>query len=119
VSETSPEGLVVAHVCYSWPEAEVVTCMLKAADIPALVADRNTVGTLYYQAVALGGFRILVPGAYADDARILVDEFRATPSEHTTPESEAFRENKVESAGWVLVNLFFGWCPGWLRRRKG
>jgi hypothetical protein len=119
VSQPAPDSVAVAHVCYSWPEAEVVTCMLRAAGIDAVLADRLTIGNNWHMSVALGGFRVLVLQGDAALAAEIISEFRSAPTDIKLPESEAFWDHKFTNFLWLVVNYFFGWCPAWLRHRKG
>jgi Putative prokaryotic signal transducing protein len=118
VTKEQTSAVHVAHVTYSWPEAEVVCSMLNAAGIPAFLPDRNTVGNLGFQSFALGGFRIIVAEQDAKDAKAIVDEFRAAEPTEKLPESAAFWRQPIRNALWLVVNYFFGWCPAWLRKRQ-
>jgi Putative prokaryotic signal transducing protein len=119
VNTRGDSGVVVAHVTYSWPEAEVVCSMLNAAGIPAILADRNTIGLLWHQALAFGGFRILV---FAEDfgrAKDILAEFKSATPLETLPESGSFWRQPIRNFLWLLANWFFGiWCPAWLRKRR-
>lgn len=119
MSQNDKTTIVVAHITYSWPEAEVVCSMLNAAGVPAILADRNTIGLLWYQALAFGGFRILVFAKDFDDAKAILADFNsATPTE-PLPESSAFWQQPVRNFFWLLFSYVFGiWCPAWLRNRK-
>jgi hypothetical protein len=119
VSDAAPDSVAVAHVCYSWPEAEVVACSLNAAGIPAIVADRNTVGNLWYEAVAIGGFRVLVPRSALRDAAEIVEPFKTVEKTDPLPQSNAFWQNPTRNAFFLLISFIGFWCPIWLRRKKG
>jgi Putative prokaryotic signal transducing protein len=112
-------AIVVAHVTYSWPEAEVVCSMLNAAGVPAILADRNTIGLLWHQALAFGGFRILVFAKDFDDAKKILDEFKSAAPLEPLPESNSFWRQPTRNFFWLFVCWFFGiWCPAWLRKRR-
>ena len=111
------DGLVVVHVSYSWPEAEVLVSMLEAAGVAAILADRLTIANNWHLAVALGGFRILVHESNKADAQRIIAEFQEADSDGHLPESESFRQQPVRNSLWLLFSVFFGWCPAWLRRR--
>jgi Putative prokaryotic signal transducing protein len=119
VSKSDATSIVVAHVTYSWPEAEVVCGMLNAAGVPAILADRNTIGLLWHQALAFGGFRILVYSKDYDDAKDILSEFAAAKPEEVLPETNAFWRQPIRNFCWLFINYFFGiWCPAWLRKRR-
>jgi hypothetical protein len=118
VNTRGDSGVVVAHVTYSWPEAEVVCSMLNAAGIPAILADRNTIGLLWHQALAFGGFRILIHAADTSLAKDILAEFNAATPAEPLPESSAFWRQPIRNMLWLCVNYVFGWCPAWLRKRR-
>jgi hypothetical protein len=114
VNAHSSDGVAIAQVCFSWPEAEVAASMLNAAGIPAIVGDRLTVANDFHMSMAFGGFRILVPrGSLADDQSLLKD---IEPSNQTM-DSEAFKKAPVAGSFWLAVSLLFEWCPAWLRKK--
>lgn len=117
MSSGSPEDLIVAHVSYSWPEAEVIVSMLEAAGIEAILADRLTIANNWHMAVALGGFRILVPSSSKRDADIVIAAFRDAAPDEPLPESQSFFEKPVQNSFWLAFSVLFGWCPAWLRQR--
>jgi hypothetical protein len=112
------DGLVVVHISYSWPEAEVLVSMLEAAGISAILADRLTIANNWHLAVALGGFRILVLESSKADAQRVIAEFQGAASDGRLPESESFHRQPVKNSLWLLFSVFFGWCPAWLRQRR-
>jgi hypothetical protein len=114
LTNSSSEGVAIAHVCFSWPEAEVAASMLNAAGIPAIVGDRLTVGNDFHMSMAFGGFRILVPRDSLEDAKTLLNDVE--PSNQTM-DSDAFKKAPVAGVFWLLVSYFIGWCPGWLRKK--
>lgn len=61
--------------CLVPTDAYVLQGCLVASGIPAVVADANHVQADLLIAPALGGVRILVPAAYLDDARRVLDAF--------------------------------------------
>ncbi|HEV7816592.1 MAG TPA: hypothetical protein VGP06_16010 [Janthinobacterium sp.] len=56
-------------------DAHVVCDCLKAAGVPALVADANLAQTNSLWAIALGGARVLVPPSRAAEARAVIAAF--------------------------------------------
>jgi hypothetical protein len=56
-------------------EASLVKGCMVASGIPAVLADEHLVQTDLLLAPALGGVRILVPGAYLQQARAVIDAF--------------------------------------------
>jgi hypothetical protein len=114
VNAQSSDGVAIAHVCFSWPEAEVAASMLNAAGIPAIVADRLTVANDFHMSVAFGGFRILVPKNSLEDAKTLLKDVE--PSNQTM-DSDAFEKAPAAGVFWLLISYFIGWCPGWLRKK--
>jgi hypothetical protein len=56
-------------------EASLVQGCMVASGIPAVLADEHLVQTDLLLAPALGGVRILVPGAYLEQARAVHDAF--------------------------------------------
>ena len=118
MSQNDKTTIVVAHITYSWPEAEVVCSMLNAAGVPAILADRNTIGLLWYQALAFGGFRILVFAEDFHQAKAILDAFKSAEPLETLPESSAFWRQPVRNFLWLFVSCFIVWCPAWLRKRN-
>jgi hypothetical protein len=114
LTQSSSAGVAVAHVCFSWPEAEVAASMLNAAGIPAIVGDRLTVANDFHMSMAFGGFRILVPRESLDEAQNLLKEVE--PSNQTM-DSDAFKKAPLAGSFWLAVSLLFEWCPAWLRKK--
>jgi hypothetical protein len=114
VNAQPSDGVAIAHVCFSWPEAEVAASMLNAAGIPAIVGDRLTVGNDFHMSMAFGGFRILVPRHSLEDAKALLKDVE--PSNQTM-DSDAFKKAPVAGVFWLFVSYLIGWCPGWLRKK--
>jgi hypothetical protein len=114
LTQGTSDGVVIAHVCFSWPEAEVAASMLNAAGIPAIVGDRLAVANDFHMSMAFGGFRILVPTESLADAKSLLKDVE--PSNQTM-DSDAFKKAPAAGVFWLLVTFFVGWCPGWLRKR--
>jgi hypothetical protein len=114
VNTQSSHGVAIAHVCFSWPEAEVAASMLNAAGIPAIVGDRLLVANNWHISLAFGGFKILVPSESLEDAKILLKPIE--PSNQTM-DSDAFKKAPAAGVFWLLVSYFIGWCPGWLRKK--
>jgi hypothetical protein len=56
-------------------DAHVVCDCLKAAGVPALVADANLGQTNALWAIALGGTRVLVPPSHRDEAQQVIAAF--------------------------------------------
>lgn len=56
-------------------DATLVQGCLVASGIPAVLADEHLMQTDLLLAPALGGVRILVPGAYLQQARAVLDAF--------------------------------------------
>lgn len=62
---------------YSLPyEAHLAKSRLDAEGIPAFIADEHTINMQWLYSNALGGVRLQVPEAYAEDARRILDEDR-------------------------------------------
>jgi hypothetical protein len=119
VTQGDATSIVVAHVTYSWPEAEVVCGMLNAAGVPAILADRHTIGLLWHQALAFGGFRILVFKRDFENASYILADFKAATPTEQLPETGSFWRQPVRNFVWLFMNYFFGvWCPAWLRKRR-
>jgi hypothetical protein len=114
LTQSTSDGVAIAHVCFSWPEAEVATSMLNAAGIPAIVGDRLTVANDFHMSMAFGGFRILVPKGSLEEAKILLKDVE--PSNQTM-DSDAFKKAPVAGSFWLVVSLLFEWCPAWLRKK--
>jgi hypothetical protein len=94
--------------------------MLNAAGIPALLADRNTIGLLWYQALAFGGFRVLVLSKDYKAACGMLADFKAATPVEPLPETSAFWRQPVRNVFWLGLNFLLGiWCPAWLRKRRG
>jgi hypothetical protein len=96
----------------------VVCSMLNAAGIPAILADRNTIGMLWHQALAFGGFRILIHSDDLRQAKLMLADFRTAEPLEKLPESSAFWRQPLRNSLWLIINYLFGWCPAWLRKRK-
>ena len=69
-------------------EAHVAASALRAADIYVAIFDE--LGQTYYLLQnALGGFRLMVPDADADEARAYIDTLRTAPREPLTRKPSA------------------------------
>jgi hypothetical protein len=114
LKQNTSDGVAIAHVCFSWPEAEVAASMLNAAGIPAIVGDRLTVANDFHMSMAFGGFRILVPRESLYVAQNLLKDVE--PSNQTM-DSDAFKKAPIAGSFWLAVSLLFEWCPAWLRKK--
>jgi DNA-directed RNA polymerase subunit M/transcription elongation factor TFIIS len=81
-------------------DAEAARGALAAAGIESVLADENVVGVAWTYSNAIGGIRLMVPEAQADEARELLGGDHASDLAHatgTTPEP-ALRCPKCSSA---------------------
>lgn len=109
------DGLATVHVCYSRPQAEVFTCMLKAYGIPAFINGGETAAVAGHLIVALGGLEIRVPSRFEADALSLLAQVEKDDS---LPQSAAFNEKPLANTVMLLLGFVTGYIPSWLRYRK-
>jgi hypothetical protein len=72
VQDAAPPDNFVTLACFFAPtEAHLLAACLQANDIPAFVADANTVQNNLLLSGALGGVRLQVPASLLDSARTI------------------------------------------------
>ena len=112
---TQDRNLVLAYRSYSLPRAEVITGMLNAYGIKAILFDQSFNSNNGHLLVATGGFRIMIEADKMREARDLLKPFHDSDD---LPESEAFNKEPIANSLWLLVMAYFGiWAPAWLRKR--
>ena len=89
-------------------EAQIAAGYLRAHGVDAMLADQDSLNTLPYLRVALGGFRILVPASHYDDARELLARTRSAVEDASGPAcamcgGRAF--NPVKRRHWLTSML--------------
>lgn len=84
-------------------EAKVAAAALRASGMHAVVHSEEVGQTYYLLQQALGGFRLLVPDADAEDARAFIGQARAQPREPVEP-----ARNRRPLAAAVMAFLFGG-----------
>jgi hypothetical protein len=115
---TGDDSLVIVHVCYSRPEAEVALSALHAAGIPGFIHSREMNMLAGHFAVALGGMQIMVPAAAKDDAKAILG-MAEKPAE-ATPESAAFWWAPIRNTLWIVFGFLCGcvYIPAWICSRR-
>lgn len=113
---------------YSLPiEAQIARASLEAAGIPAFIADEHTINMNWLYSDALGGVRLQVPAAHAEEALALLqaDHSAAVTSEQPADETPRCRQcgsanlrerrpgRRLAFLFWILVNI-----PLWPVRRR-
>lgn len=71
--------VVIAHA-YRWHEAQMAVAMLRAAGIPADLADPLTHNMRPDAGLALGGMRLMVPVRHRDEALALLASVPPPPA---------------------------------------
>jgi hypothetical protein len=73
--------LVRVHTAQGWHLAQIYKSKLEAAEIPVLL-KYEALGLVYGLTVdGLGAVDVLVPAAYADDARAMLEDIEETETE--------------------------------------
>lgn len=117
-----PSALVTV-AAFSFPhEAQLARANLESAGIPAFVADEHTINMQWMYSNALGGVKVQVPRAYAEEAQALLKaDFSAnvveTPPAPEPPRCPACSSTHCEvgSRGKVpaFLALFLLGLPWW------
>jgi len=74
-SDTYAGDFVSVASYFNPTEAHVLQACLRAADVPAVVADAGLVQANSLLTVAVGGVRVLVPEGFVAQARDIIDAF--------------------------------------------
>lgn len=75
--------LVCVRTCQGWDVAQIYKSKLDAADIPALLTYESA-GLIYGITVdGLGEVRVMVPKAYADEARALLADMEEASADES------------------------------------
>ena len=84
--------MLVTIATFSFPhEAHFARMRLEAMDIPSFIADEHTVSMNWLYSNAIGGVRLQVPAAFADQAREALNapvEIEPIPEPEIDPELE-------------------------------
>ena len=110
-------SLAIVGRYYVPSHAEIARSKLDAADIPSFLFDRHINYYGMHMNLAWGGMRLMVCSEDLEVATTLIHEDRVSESEIET-ESEAFRRNMGFGLFGLLISVFCGWMPIWLRYRK-
>ncbi len=76
------QGLEVVYIAAGQLRAEVIRSKLEAAGIPVLLQYESLGIVMGITVDGLGEVRVLVPAAYAEEARALLDESEELPEEN-------------------------------------
>jgi hypothetical protein len=94
---TDVPEMICVRTCQGWDLAQIYKSKLEAAEIPVLLKHEASGLVFGITVDGLGEVRLLVPAAYAAEAKALLEE-RAEPSPDESEELEQPRRDEVEDS---------------------